>query len=105
MNGVSPGLVRRMEGWSAAAGAAGAIIGAAGVAGWLFHLALLKSVVPGSAPIKLNSAVCLLLLGSALSIHARPQREALWEHLADALAILVALIAALTLFEPASGVN
>src|SRR5438046_1615975 len=103
MNGVDPTLVRRMERGAAAAGVIAAALGASVLLAWIFDLSALKGVIPGLATMKVNAAASLLLCGIALYLRARSPRDS--DHVADALAIFVALIALLTLIEHLAGVN
>jgi hypothetical protein len=36
------------------------------IAGWVFHIEILKSVFPGLATMKFNTALCFILAGAAL---------------------------------------
>src|SRR5438067_8945297 len=107
MSGVDPTLVRRMERGAAAAGVIAAALGASVLLGWIFDLPALKGVIPGLATMKINTAASLLLCGVALYLRARSPRERDGgsDHVADALAIFVALIALLTLIEHVAGIN
>ena len=42
------------------------VVGLLGLAGWLFGIPVLKSVIPGQVVIKPNAAVCLVLIGLSL---------------------------------------
>src|SRR3954468_7499994 len=75
-------LVRLAAGLTAAAGI---VV----LAGWVFDLPLLKSVLPGAVQMKANTAVGLVLAASAMLILAdRPSPSLL--RLAQALALVVA---------------
>lgn len=67
--------------------------------GWWLDIALLKSLVPGLATMKANTAVCFGLFGAA--ILAAPRAP----HLMRAAALAVGGIAAGTLFEYASAID
>ena len=68
------------------------------IAGWALDLRALESVLPGMATMKLNTALSFVLAGVALV--RREQRV-----LRHALALVVGILAALTLVEYALGVN
>jgi PAS domain S-box-containing protein len=69
-----------------------------GVAGWMFGANTLTSVIPGAAQMKMNTAVCILLCGTALWILSCRTRASL-EGLARAMAALAAAVGAATLGE------
>ncbi len=86
-----------------AAGLAVAAIGAAGLAGWVFDLSVLKSVSADWVSMKANTAVGFVLLGMAIALlgvypHSRRARAA-----ARALAGVAAAIGLLTLGEYVTG--
>src|SRR5581483_649355 len=79
------------------------LIGAAGLLGWMFDLAILKQVFPGWSSMKANTALACILAGVALaiSLRSRGDRRARW--LARSCAAAVLGIATLTLLEYATG--
>jgi PAS domain S-box-containing protein len=77
-------------GWTVAA------VGLLAMTGWAFDVAALKSVVPGLATMKFNTALCFMLAGAALALR---RRRAL--RLAGAAA--VGLVAGLSLIEYLTG--
>jgi len=86
--------------------ATAAAVGLLVLAGWVFDVALFKSVMPGLVAMKANTAVCFVLLGAALWLlqerrAVRPPRPLL-VRLAAGLCFTVA---ALTFFEYVSGQN
>jgi diguanylate cyclase (GGDEF)-like protein len=78
-------------------------LGTAVVLGWTFDVAVLKSVLPGWAPMKANAAIGFLLLGTVLLTCHIPRPIPRWIALA-AGAMLAALCGA-TLFEYALNWN
>ena len=70
------------------------LIGAAALAGWWLHADALVQPLAGFAPIPPNTALCALLLGTALLA-----REFGWPRTAAGLALPPAVLAALTLGE------
>ena len=99
---ISPVRLRRLR------QTAGAVVATASVlvlCGWLFHITVLKSVLPHLVTMKANTAVCLLLAGLALWLW--PERnDSLWrQHVIAGCAVLIALIGLLTLVEYGTGLD
>src|SRR5262249_3276613 len=82
-------------------GASIAILGGAALVGWASHIAILKTVLPGLAAMKANTALAFVL--AAVPLVLRGDRGARRPALARGCAALVSLIGALTLAEYALG--
>jgi PAS domain S-box-containing protein len=67
----------RQKHLSQAAGALVILLGLLVLAGWIWNLEGLKSLMPGIVSMKANSAVCFVLAGVALLLHAVSQSLAL----------------------------
>ena len=91
-----PAAASWLERVPAVAGGVVALTGAVVLLGWIFDLAALKSVLPGLATMKANTALCFLLAGVALV-----GRDRRWVRLA--CAGLVCAVAGLTLVEYGTG--
>ncbi len=89
-------LIAHVIGWGVFA------LGLSVLAGWLFDLSILKSIIPGALGMKCNTAVCLLFGGLALSLD-RPDSGRVAGNARTLLTGTVATIAFLTLFEYLSG--
>lgn len=84
-------------------GLAAISVAAAALVGWSFDIALLKTVLPGHAAMKANTALGLLLSGSALlaSLSERPMALPL----STGLSIVVLLLGCAVLLEYGSGIR
>ena len=99
----SPQSVRRTP-WSQGAGFIAALLGAVAFVGWWSDIAVLKSIVPGAAPVKPNMAAGLLLCGVALGVLATKSFYA--SRIAGGLLGLIAsILGVLTVTERLSGMN
>ena len=85
------------------AGVAVALVGGAVLAGWLFAIEPLTSVLPHLSTMKPTTALAFLLAGAALALLAprTPDRRA--RRLARGCAVIVVLVGGLTLGEYAAG--
>jgi two-component system cell cycle sensor histidine kinase/response regulator CckA len=95
--------VRRLVAFAANLDAAVILLGGSVTAAWVFDIPWLKSVLPGLATMKANTALGFLLGGGALRLtrHRRGSRRALW--LGRGAALAVALLGLATLAEYAFG--
>lgn len=93
---VSPQLLSAIRSSTAVAAC---IIGLLGLAGWVFHVEALKTILPAAASMKVNTALGFLLLGSSLLI--APRRPSV----AASLAAAGLMLGALTLCEYAAGID
>lgn len=83
----------------------GMLIGLTGLAGWVFNIALLKSIVAGFIAMKANTAICLTLLSVALVIQCEPANTRARIKIARLLSLFVAAVSALTLVQWIAGLN
>lgn len=86
-----------------AASAGAAAIGAAVLAGWALDIEVLKSVLPGAAQMKPNTAAALVLAACAIVLPPRTHGVRRW--VAPAIGLLVALLGAATLAQSMTGVD
>ena len=61
-----PDVVRGLSRFVSFTSVVSAAVGLLGLAGWMFRIPVLKSVIPGQVVIKPNAAVCLVLIGLSL---------------------------------------
>ncbi|HEY7190032.1 MAG TPA: SpoIIE family protein phosphatase [Vicinamibacterales bacterium] len=80
-------------------------VGSLGVIGWMFGMAVLKSVVPGQVVIKPNAAIALVLCGGALWLlrNHDARTRSVRKRVGQALASAVAVIGLLSLLEHLAG--
>ncbi len=98
-----PAIVRTLRSSSAWTAAGAALIGLMGTVGWIFHIAILKTILPGLVSIKPNTAACFLLAGGTLwfSMHKRETRAR--NRVSQLAGMIVALVGMLSLMEVISG--
>jgi PAS domain S-box-containing protein len=73
--------------------------------GWQLDLSLLKSLMPGAATMKVNTAVCLLLAGISLKLQMRQRQTALMARITKWCAFAIITISVLTICEYIFGWN
>ena len=81
------------------------VIAMLAIAGWIFDLPLLKSVLRGIVGMKFNTGVCFLLLATSLLILETDTISRRRRITANALAVVALVISSLTYIEHLTGVN
>jgi diguanylate cyclase (GGDEF)-like protein/PAS domain S-box-containing protein len=76
-----------------------ALVGSLVIVGWVFDIAVLKSILPEKVTMKANAAVCFIFAGISLRLWHQRAAIAPIRHIAQGLAVLVSLIGGLTLME------
>ena len=87
------------------AGVLSALIGCLVLSGWALGIDRLKSIAPGFDTMKPDAALAFVLAGMALSLAAKKESDGWTRWLPRTLAIVVELIALVTLVEYSSGWN
>lgn len=102
-----PNFIAAFKFCSRIASAYAALVGVLVLVGWLFDIAILKSVLPDMAMMKANTALCFLLAGISLWLAEEERRmPAVWQsRVSLACAAAVFIIGLLTLTEFVLGVN
>ena len=101
-----PDVVRVLNRFISFASVVSVAVGLLGLAGWMFRIPVLKSVIPGQVVIKPNAAVCLVLIGLSLWLMRKvddrpvPRGRKLG---GQALAALTAVVGLLSLTEHVVG--
>lgn len=80
-------------------------LGLAVIWGWVFEISWLKSLLPGAATMKANTAVAFIAAGWALCLQVKEQAGQKTSLVARGCALFVALIGLVTLAEYGLGVN
>ncbi|KAF0243940.1 MAG: sensor signal transduction histidine [Planctomycetota bacterium] len=93
----------RIRRWALGMGVFAALIGCVGMAGWVFGVEALKSVLPGAASMKANTAAAMLAEGLGLALVASGFRK--FRGLVIALGGAAAAVGAFTLLEFVLGAN
>lgn len=73
--------------------------------GWQLDLSLVKSMMPGAATMKVNTAACLLLAGISLKLQMRQEQTARMTRIAKWCAFAIVTISVLTICEYIFGWN
>jgi len=107
MSGVDAEILRskRLRAYSEATAVAAIGLGCLVLCGWAFHLALLKSVLPGLVEMKANTAIAMVFSGASLWLLLPSESSTLRRRMGHFLALLVALIGAVTISEYVFGLN
>jgi PAS domain S-box-containing protein len=78
------------------------LTGCLALVGWTAHIEAFLNVVPGMVTMKVNTALCFVLLGTALSLDSKSDR--VWARtIATTCAVLVLVVCSVTLLEYISG--
>lgn len=74
------------------------------LAGWLFRISILKTVIPGQVAVKANTALCFILLGLALWLRNEAASRK-WNIVAKVASLAAAGVGLISLIEYATGWN
>ncbi|HEX9507073.1 MAG TPA: hypothetical protein VF947_01635, partial [Myxococcales bacterium] len=73
--------------------------------GWVFHIEVLTTLLPGHATMKINSAIACFFGGLSLWLLSEEEPSQLQRSIREVSAVVVALIGLLTLSEYVTGLN
>src|SRR4051794_17790353 len=96
---INPRRISALKSVSRMAAAIVAAVGLLVLVGWTFGIGTLKSVIPGPATMKANSALCFALTGASLWLAGSDILERRKHRISEACAVGVALLGLLTLSE------
>ncbi|HUE98811.1 MAG TPA: PAS domain S-box protein [Anaerolineales bacterium] len=102
---VSSRLLTSFKNISRATGISCIVLGCLVLAGWQFDISALKSVVPGLATMKANTAIAFILVGASLWLRGHERSNQKIYIAAQACAGFAALLSILTLGEYISGLD
>ncbi|GEM_PF-2967216 len=96
-----PGILRRMNQFVSSCSGLAMAFGLWVLTGWMFHLARVKSILPGQVAVKANAAVCFILIGFAMWILRRGQTGVVsgWKLAAKIAAFMASIVGLLSLLE------
>jgi len=106
--GPDPRIVRHLSLFVCFASWFSVAVGVLGLLGWTFHIAILKSVIPGQVVIKPNAAACLVLIGLSLWWARKKDNQPYSRSrtlLGQIMASITALVGLLSLAEHLTGWN
>jgi diguanylate cyclase (GGDEF)-like protein/PAS domain S-box-containing protein len=95
----NPRLISSMKSFSRAASITIILIGSLVLLGWMLNIPVLKSILPGIASMKANTASAFILAGLALWLIFRESATRLERYVAQVCALIIALVGLLTLSE------
>jgi PAS domain S-box-containing protein len=97
---------RTWPGLSTAMSAVAISIGLSVLAGWIFDIAMLKSIIPGLRVMVPNSALCFVFAGLALLLtEPRDTREDWRRQIAFVLSVVVVVLGGITILEYLTGLR
>lgn len=67
--------------------------------GWIFHIQALKGLIPGQVPVKANTGVCFVLIGTALWLAASGAEKRFTRFLSSFFALVAGFIGLLSFLE------
>jgi PAS domain S-box-containing protein len=103
---LDPGMARKFGQFVAISSLFSIAVGLAGLAGWVFHVPILKSVLPGLVTMKANTAACVVLIGVSLWWLRAPDRPRPFSNLmANGAAAVVSAVGLLSFLEFLGGWN
>jgi len=103
---IDPRMVRHLSAFAAAASLFSAAVGLSVLWGWWFHVEILKNWLPGQPSVRVNAAVCFVLLAIALwCVRKQEEGDRRKQIVGGIAAAIVALVGLIALTENLVGVD
>jgi len=103
---IDPRMVRHLSAFAAAASLFSAAVGLSVLWGWWFHVEVLKNWLPGQPSVRVNAAVCFVLLAIALwCVRKQEEGDRRKQIVGGIAAAIVALVGLIALTENLVGVD
>ena len=98
---LDPGISRRLGQFVSACSVLAITFGLWVLTGWMLHIQILKTILPGQVAVKANTAICFILIGVALWVLRKgpPSGVASWRLAAKIAAVFVSVVGLLSLSE------
>ncbi len=105
-NRLDPRMVRQFGVFGGAASFFSMMVGSSSLLGWWFDVSILKSWLPGQPSIRVNAAICFVLLGIALWLLRKKEEVSFAKEVAARIAsAITALVGLIVLAENLLGWN
>ena len=96
---MSEGMFRVLSRFSQSVAGLAVAFGVMVLTGWVLHVPRLKGIVPGQVAVKANTAVCFILIGSALWLAVAGPKKPLANALSKSLALAASVVGLLSFLE------
>ncbi len=98
---LEPGLARRLGQFVSSCSVLAVAFGLWVLTGWTLHSQIVKSILPGQVAVKVNTAVCFILVGFALWVLRRDEAGVApgWKLAAKIAAVIAGIVGLLSLLE------
>ena len=96
-----PAISRILDRFSAACSLLAIAFGVSILTGWMLHIQIVKSILPGQVAVKVNAAFCFIVIGFAFWVLKReqPRLASGWRLAAKIAAVMASVVGLLSLLE------